>query len=354
MYEDITYESILERMTDKVLEQNPNLDTREGSLIFTALAPAAVEMQNMYIELDTILNESFADTQSRDFLIKRCSERGIYPTAATPAILQALFNIDIPIGTRFSLDILNYAAIERISEGVFKLECETVGSTGNEYLGTLIPIDYIHGLTSAELTEVLIPGEDEEETETLRARYFESLESQAYGGNVSDYKTKVNNIPGVGGVKVYPVWDGGGTVKLIIIDSTYGVPSSTLIDLVQTTIDPTVNSGEGEGLAPIGHIVTVEGVTAATVDITATIIYQSGYVWADIEQNVYDAIDSYLLELSEIWDDETALVVRISQIEIRLLNLTGVLDIADTTINTLEQNLVLDADSIPIRGIVIG
>ena len=81
MYEDVTYELILDRMLDRVLAQNPNIDTREGSIIYNALAPAAVELQNMYIQLDTILNESFADTQTRDYLIKRCAERGVSSSA---------------------------------------------------------------------------------------------------------------------------------------------------------------------------------------------------------------------------------------------------------------------------------
>lgn len=155
MYEDITYELILQRMIDRVLAQNPNIDTREGSIIYNALAPAAVELQNMYIQLDTILNESFADTQTRDYLIKRCAERGIIPEPATKAILKGEFNIDVPIGSRFSLDMLNYIVIEKISDGIFKLECETPGSEGNQQFGTLIPIDYIEGLTSAELTELV-------------------------------------------------------------------------------------------------------------------------------------------------------------------------------------------------------
>ena len=50
-YEDITYEVILQRMLDKVSD---NMDKREGSIIDDALAPAAVELQLMYIELDTI------------------------------------------------------------------------------------------------------------------------------------------------------------------------------------------------------------------------------------------------------------------------------------------------------------
>ena len=33
MYENVTYEVILDRMLDRVLAQNPNIDTREGSII---------------------------------------------------------------------------------------------------------------------------------------------------------------------------------------------------------------------------------------------------------------------------------------------------------------------------------
>ena len=354
MYEDITYELILQRMIDRVLAQNPNIDTREGSIIYNALAPAAVELQNMYIQLDTILNESFADTQTRDYLIKRCAERGIIPEPATKAILKGEFNIDVPIGSRFSLDMLNYIVIEKISDGIFKLECETPGSEGNQQFGTLIPIDYIEGLTSAELTELLIPGEDEEDTESLRERYFNSLKSQSFGGNIADYKEKTKQLPGVGGVKVYPAWNGGGTVKLVIIDSTYNVPSSTLIDAVQTAVDPIQNQGKGVGFAPIGHVVTVEGVSATTININTNITYQEGWTWADIEPYVHKAIDDYFFELASSWENENNLIVRISQIETRILNIAGVVDIENTTINGQAQNFVLGADNIPVRGEVIG
>ena len=58
-YEDMEYEVILDRMIDRVAEQYPNLDTREGSIIYNALAPAALELAIMYVELDNVLNESF-------------------------------------------------------------------------------------------------------------------------------------------------------------------------------------------------------------------------------------------------------------------------------------------------------
>ena len=350
MYEGITYELILQRMIDRVLAQNPNIDTREGSIIYNALAPAAVELQNMYIQLDTILNESFADTQTRDYLIKRCAERGIIPEPATKAILKGEFNIDVPIGSRFSLDMLNYIVIEKISDGIFKLECETPGSEGNQQFGTLIPIDYIEGLTSAELTELLIPGEDEEETEAFRKRYFDSLNAEAFGGNIKDYKEKVNALPGVGGVKVYPIWNGGGTVRLAIVASDYSVPTPDLIEVVQTAVDPTENQGKGVGFAPIGHVVTVTGVTSVTVDIEAEITYQDGWSWNDVKPYAEAAVDSYFKELSQAWADNDFLIVRISQIETRFLDLPGIVDIANTTLNGIAANLILGADEIPVRG----
>lgn len=353
MYENVTYEVILDRMLDRVLAQNPNIDTREGSIIYNALAPAAVELQNMYIQLDTILNESFADTQTRDYLIKRCAERGVNVEPATYAIRQGEFTpstVEIGIGARFSLNLLNYVVVEKISDGVYKLQCETAGYDGNVESGTLIPIEYIEGLQTATLTEVLVPGEDEEDTEHLRQRYFDSLDSQAFGGNIKDYKEKTNSLDGVGGVKVYPVWNGGGTVKLVIINSDFDKPSDVLINSVQTAIDPTGNQGTGVGIAPIGHIVTVVGCGETSVDVTTKITFQEGWDWEALKPYAEQAIDDYFKELASDWASSDNIIVRISQIEIRLLNLTGVLDIADTTLNGIAHNLTIDADNIPIRG----
>lgn len=353
MYENITYEALLQRMLERVVSENPDIDTREGSIIFNALAPAAVELQNMYIQLDNILNETFADTQTREYLIRRCSERGITVEPATYAVRKGVFSpaaLNIPIGSRFSLNLLNYIIIEKISDGEYKLQCETAGYNGNMESGTLIPIEYIEGLETAMLTDVLIPAEDEEDTEHLRHRYFNSLGSQAFGGNISDYKEKVNAINGIGGVKVHPAWNGGGTVKLVLIDSDYQKPSDTLVNDVQTMIDPITNHGEGIGIAPIGHIVTVVGCDETLINISTSIVFEAGWDWAAIKTYAEQAIDNYFKELSSEWADKNNIIVRISQIETRLLNLTGVIDIGDTVINGNAQNLSITVDNIPKRG----
>jgi len=351
MYESITYDVIMNRMLAKVIESNPDIDTREGSLIFDALAPAAVELQLIYIEFDVILNETFADTASRPNLIKRAAERGVIVYPSTTATLRGEFtpsSINIPIGSRFSLGGLNYFTKSKTSDGNYQMQCETAGIIGNQFYGVLVPINYIAGLATARLAEVLIPGEDEEATEDLRERYFASFETKAFGGNKTDYLEKTNALPGVGSTKVTPNWNGGSTVKLTILDSDFNKASSALISAVQVAIDPT-QDGQGLGIAPIGHIVTVNTPAEVVIDVTATITYDDGY---GTSIAITQAVSDYLLELRTSWADQGSLIVRTAQIETKLLAITGILDIANTKINGVANNLTLSAFQIPTLGTV--
>lgn len=354
MFEKMTFEVIMKEMLGRVSE---TMDKREGSVIWDALAPAAVELAAMYVALDGIIFETFADTASLFYLKRRCAERGIYQEEATKAVLKAEFSpttLDIPMGSRFSCGILNYAVIEKIGDGVYRLECETPGTQGNAVFGQLIPIDYIQGLQTGHLTELLIPAEDDEDVEKLRARYFESIRSQAFGGNITDYKQKVNKIAGVGGCKVIPVWNGGGTVKLIIVDATFGVPSQDLISLVKETMDPTEFTGQGYGLAPIGHVVTVVGADATNINITADITYEPGWNWASAKNVIQAAIDDYFASLAEEWATSDNLIVRVSRIEAAILSCECVLDVEDIKINGSSRNITLAPNQICKRGTVNG
>ena len=355
-------------------------------------------MQILYIELDAILQEAYGDTASREFLIRRCKERGITPYEAAHAVLKGKFtpaNIDVT-GQRFNIGSVNYVVIKKITDGEYQVQCETPGVIGNQQLGTIIPIEYINGLETAELTEVLIPGEDEEETEELRKRYFESFHEKAFGGNMQDYLDKTNAIPGVGGTKVTRVWNNdlrpadmipaakvktwyeniigtldeevalwlstvyraalekklttGGTVLLTILNSDFEPASDTLIRSVQQTIDPDENTGEGYGLAPIGHVVNVKSVKACDVTVKTNIVFDEGYGWTNLKGLIEDAVSEYLLELRKAWADSTRLAVRISQIETRILGIEGIVDIGGTELNGSAENLIMEKDEIPVFG----
>lgn len=102
MFEDQTYESIMDRMLNRI---SADIDTREGSVIYNALAPAAAELVKSYIWLDTVLELVFSDTAQGEFLDRRATEAGIERTAATKAVRAAEFTegITIPVGARFLL-----------------------------------------------------------------------------------------------------------------------------------------------------------------------------------------------------------------------------------------------------------
>lgn len=353
MYEDQTYENILDRSLARVAT---DVDKREGSIVMNAIAPVSAEHANVYILLDGIIQNGYADTAIREYLILRCKERGIIPYDATKAMLKGKFNMEIPLGSRFNLDKLNYKAtafIENV-EGFFyyQMECETTGTEGNKYFGELSSIEYINKDLEGELVELLIPAEDEEDTEALRKRYLNSFNSNPFGGNKQDYKEKTNALDGVGGTVVIPVWDGGGTVKLIIIDSNYNKASATLVKAVQEAIDPDPQ-GTGTGIAPIGHTVTVTTVRELEVKIVVRVTLNEGYTWSQIEPKAKEVLEEYFLEMRKAWENGN-LVVRVSQIENRLLNLDGVLDVADTTLNGVAGNLPLEEDQLPILGEVVG
>lgn len=353
MYEDQTYDIILQRSLDRV---GVDVDKREGSLIMNAIAPVSAEHANIYILLDDIVENGYADTATRAYLIKRCMERGIEPEPATYAVLKGRFNMEIPIGSRFNLDELNYVAmafIESAEDGgtlyyYYQMRCETLGTEGNKYFGELSSIEYLSKDLEGSLVELLIPAENEEDTEILRQRYLNSFDAHPFGGNKQDYVQKTDALDGVGGTVVIPVWNGGGTVKLIIINSDFDIASDTLVKAVEEAIDPDPK-GTGEGIAPIGHTVTVVSADRLDINVACTLTLTEGYSLSNITAKVQEEIEEYLLEMRKVWE-KGGLIVRVSQIENRILSIEGVIDVRKTTVNGKEDNLVVESSQLPMLG----
>lgn len=349
------YKEILQRMLNRVPD---TIDKREGSIIYNALAPSALELATLYFALQNNIDLVFADTSVDEYLDRLCEQVGLTRKAATYAIRKGLFYdaegelMDIDLGTRYSTNSIVYKVVERTGRGTYKLKCETAGEIGNNYTGDLIPVQYIDGLAKVELTDILIPGENIENDDDLRERYFDSINEKAFAGNIADYKVNTKAIDGVGAVKVTPVWNGGGTVKLTILDSDFNKASNELITLVQETIDPQ-SSDSGIGLAPIGHEVTVVTTENTTINLSAHLTLTEGTTIESMQTQIETVISDYLLDLRKTWEDSESLVVRISQIEAKILNLDGILDIENTTINGSTSNIEIPITNIPIIGEVV-
>ena len=71
-YENMTYEVILQRMISRVVEKDSTIDVREGSIVFNALAGAAIELAIAYTVIDNALLERFVKTASREYLYLAC------------------------------------------------------------------------------------------------------------------------------------------------------------------------------------------------------------------------------------------------------------------------------------------
>lgn len=351
------FEAIMERLLARVPEE---LDTREGSVIYNALAPAAWEMQLLYEELNFVLQEVFADTASLDYLVRRAAERGIAYKDATHAIVRAEFgpnDIDV-LGGRFTelASGLSYVATEKIGDGLYDLECETEGEAGNLTSGQLVTeetFDDERELESVRIIGLTDAATDEEDVEAFRQRYFDSIDSQAFGGNVADYKQKLLGQGRVGGVKVFPAWDGGGTVKLVVLNNAYSPPGKPLIDELQTMVDPEQNQGEGKGIAPIGHVVTVEAAEAVPIDLATELAFANGNTEETALASMKAAVEEYFSSLRKEWgngDDETGTIVRISHVENKLLNLDEILDVRVTALNGSDRNLEMAPNQVPVMG----
>jgi len=357
---------------------SPNLDKRQGSVIYDALAPACYRLADLYMEMRNIYTDTFATTATDAELDSRVTEQGISRYSATYATKKGVFQnslgspVAIAVGSRFATMSETHPIIYFVKEpytlnsivvaGSYVLQCETAGTAGNEYTGELLNITFIQGLSSAIMSELLNPARDRETNDELRLRYFERVNQKPFGGNIADYRTTLKGMSGIGGVQIYPIWNGGGTVKCSILDASYNAVTVDFLGIVQDLIDPSIRSGIGLGTAPIGHQVTIVTPSQLIINVTATLTLVSGYTIAQVQTSVRNAIQEYFLSQRKIWDKSDDLnnystAIYLSRVNSSILNVAGIANVTLTKLNSVANDLVLTQSSItqqiPILGTVI-
>ncbi|MGP1411898.1 MAG: baseplate J/gp47 family protein [Peptoanaerobacter stomatis] len=335
---DYTFEEILKNMLDRA---NESVDKREGSVIYDSLAPASVELKYVYDAIRYLLLQEFAMTAEREYLILKTKEVGLEVFPAKKAVIKAEFKnsdneyIEIEINQRFSIEELNYKVIGRIEKGIYKLECEDVGEKSNPIVPSdMIPIDYITGLGSAKAIEIINRGEDEESTEHLRQRYFIKVREPATSGNIYHYRRWVMEVPNVGGVKVFPLWNGNGTVKLAIVNSKMEVADVALINEVQKYID---------SVRPIGATVSVVSAKNKDIIVTAKISIIPGASITDITNNFKEKVKEFFKE-----NAFKVNYVSIAKVGNILLDIPNVLDYKELKLNNSFANTQLADEEIAL------
>lgn len=360
-----TYQNLLQEMLKRVPD---TYDKRDTSPIPTALGPTAWVLEGFYLALNQVQRSAFVQTATGQSLDYLATIAGLARYPASAAVRLGVFNTPVPIGARFSTvngaNSINFTVTAATSAAnQYQMTAETPGSIGNDYTGAILPITTIPGLTSAQITDILVPGDDEETDDELRSRLITALNERPFGGNIAAYREAVLAIDGVGAVQVYPTWNGGGTVKLSVIGADFLPASPELVENVQNAIDPPPGQGLGLGTAPIGAQVTVTAPTEVTVNVTATVTLAAGYQIGQVQQPVEETIEAYLLSVRQDWATNIsesgvayAADVYAARVTAAILSVSGVVNATGVQLNGGMEDLLLtengETQQVPILGTV--
>jgi len=374
-FSEYTKENIEEQMLDQV---DPDIDTREGSMIQTAVAPGAWFLEGLYLILAQMQDNAYLQTATGEYLDMLAEGRGISRKPATPAVRQGTFDAVIPEGSVFKTingeNSVNFVSGDLISQSndlyIYELTCQTPGIIGNSYTGSILPVTAIAGLTEASIGTIITVGTDEETDTALRARDYASFEIAEFGGNIASYRNKILAISGVGAVQVYPAYDGGGTVLCSIVDTDYKPAQQALINTVQNIICPPAEGGNtpsplGYGVAPIGAAVTITTATDVPINVEFTITMETGISYGPTYQTaIENAIGDYIMEAAQTWGAALitnqvsySVIIYVSQIIAAILSVEGVANVTGLTLNGGAVDITLTETSalqqIPSLGSVV-
>ncbi|WP_407310907.1 baseplate J/gp47 family protein [Desulfosporosinus sp. SB140] len=354
MYSE-TASTILNRMLGNVPS---DVDKSEGSLVYDALSPASIEIANQETNLDAVAAKFDLSNLSGDELATRIYQRtGKTRNPATYANTDVTITgngtinvgdlVQTPGGVQFE------SSEQKIISGSESINVQALitGSSGmvpaNQI--TQFPVA-IPGLVSVTNPNPTQDGFDAESDASLLQRYYDYIQAPATGGNIAQFTSLIKDFTGVGDVKVYPIWNGNNTVKLVIIDANKLPPSADLISGAQTYMDPGIQ-GLGEGEAPFGAFTTVEGATGSIINISFAAVKDTNYTDDQRLTNVQNSTKSYLQSIAF---KESA--ISYAKIGAAILASAGILDYTGLTVNGGTANIPLSytptLTETPVLGVV--
>lgn len=335
-----------EQILNDILSRLEDLDIRPSSANYQSVGAIAYELRNIALTLKWAINQTFLATATDEYLDILGEQFQFKRESAKPVIVKAeIIGEEVPIGNRFASlglsESIIYKVIEKREENIYYLEAEELNPQANYYTGDITIIDFLANLTSAKITEIIIPQREQENDETYRKRIQENLIAETTDGNIAQYKKWLSEIDGVGKSKVTSLWNGANTVKCTILNELNQKASTELIEKVQEILDPN-SEGLGEGKAPIGAIVTVDTGEELKINITVSVEYKQGKTSAPtLKQELIDFFGNIAFDRS---------VVSYLQVAGIISNNEDVDFITSLTINDEKVDIPLSNNQIPVLG----
>lgn len=335
MYSQQTYEVIKQRTLDNI---NLDIDKREGSILNTFASANAMSLAKAYIDMGDILSLGFIEDTFDTYLDKRVGEFGVYRKLGTKAIgeikVTGKEGTVISNGTSFLCNDLKFIMLNDVtigeSDDICHIEAEEVGYKYNLLSNSIFTLtDPINGVETLTNEFDFKNGVDVESDEDLRKRFIKVVNNPSTSGNKAHYEEWALEVDGVGRAIVYPLWDGNGTVKVMIIGNDNKPVSEEIIENCKLHIEENM---------PIGCKLSVTTPTALNVDIVASVELKEGYEISEIKEEFESKLNEYLKTVT------TELVY--SKIYGILVNLLGVGDINSLTVNGNNTNITIAEDKI--------
>lgn len=356
-------ESIIQsRMLDRV---DVDLDKSVGSYIWDSVTPSSFEFALAYIALRMAIKLAVPQTSYGEVLAMQAASHGVDKKLAQSATglvtVSGVVGTKIAKGVKFSTTVPEgsllkpkyFTTTEEKTIGTsgsvdISVKADTAGSDGNVIAGEInFNIQSIPGVTGVYNALDFTNGIDEESDPALLTRLLEKVRNPPSSGNKNDYIRWSKEVPGVGEVIVKALWNGPGSVKIIILDPTGQPVTQDVIDDVKEYLDPGQSSGEGDGKAPVGAVVTV--VTASVVSISVTIPsmqVESGYSVDAVKASITEKLSQYLASIPP------GGTVRLKEAESAISNVAGVLDFGSILLSGASSNIFLGEEEKAMLGAV--
>lgn len=341
-------DEIKQEMLDNIKN---TVDKSQNSLVHDSISPAALEFANFYMYLESIENkfdvEKLDGSELERFIKQRTGiTRKPALKATTIVTIRGQQGGKISKGDLVSTEEINFVSLENKAIGEtgqmnVEVECTQYGIAGNVPAGTIkyFPTA-INGLVSVINPDAVANGYDAESDSELRQRYYERVRTPATSGNKYHYLAWAKEVLGVGDAKVIPLWNGAGTVKVIIVDSNRHPAIEELRQEVFEHI---------EEERPIGASVTVVSATAKNITIAASVNLADGYKIQEVQEDFNYRIEEYRQDIA--FKDSYISYAAVGNV---LFSTNGVLDYGNLKLNGDTKNIALQNEEIPVFDINLG
>lgn len=345
-FSEETEQAILNRMLAAISDE---VDKRQGSVAYDLSDPAAQEFAQAYIALDETLSYAFlSEDMPSDLLTIAASDFGVDRKPAVKArgkvTLTGPVGQVVPLGTQVRTDDGVYFATlanATLTQGTATAEVEALvgGVSGNVAAGEIdTMVGDLTGIVSVTNTLAFDNGVDEESDVSLLQRVYDKVRKPATSGNVYHYEQWAREVSGVGAARVYPIWNGPGTVKVVLLGDDKQAPP-------QSVIDATIAHIEEE--RPIGASVTVVGATEVPINISANLTLASDATIEGVKADIEAAVHEYLESLA--FKDT---LVRYTRIAALLLDIPRIIDYENLTVNGGTSNIQVTDEQVAVLGTV--